>query len=118
LFGSSISAFAASRTYTDYQLYANWANNYTDIYPKTTNDQNIVNTVTRLYNTSSAVFWACNSSFSKISKTYTISNSQYNLPRTIVLTSTKKMGDFVGLGMEDGWTSSGRGVVSGKVDLK
>lgn len=119
LLSSSVSAFASGyRTYTNYQLYANWANNYTDIYAKTTNEQNIVNKVTKLYNTASAVFWACNSNYSRISNTYVIENTEYNIPKTIKLTSSKSVGDYVGMGMEDGFTSSGRGLVSGEVDLK
>lgn len=118
LLGSSISAFAAERTYTNYQLYANWANNYTNTYAKTTDSQSIKNTVTQLYNTASAVFWACDINNRQISNTYEISNKEYNLPVPMAITTTKNIGEDVGLGMEDGFTSSGRGLVSGKVDLK
>lgn len=45
-------------------------------------------------------------------------NQDYNVPKNITLTTTKVIDEDVGLGMEDEYTSSGRGIVSGKVDFR
>lgn len=121
LLSSSISAFAAGyQTYTDYQLYANYSSNYTNIHAKTTNDKFINNKMTRLYNTTTAVFWACNSGYTKISNAYEISNQEYNVVKQIGFTTLFKpgAGDSIGMGMQDAWSSSGRGLVSGSVDFR
>lgn len=119
LVGSTISAIAAGYvTYTDYQLYANYANNYTNVHTKTENSQYIDNIVTRMSNTTTTVFWAANSSYNKISNTYAVENTQYNQNFRMKFNFTYNKGSGVCMGMEDGWSSSGRGVVSGQVDFR
>lgn len=103
--------------YSGYTLPRAQGNNYTTQHSKTTTDNYIKNKVTALSSTSTATFWAANSSKTQISNDY---DQKVGSTATIKFTKSgyNKKGKEVMLGMENANWSLSYGFASGNVDFR
>lgn len=103
--------------YSGYTLPRCQGNNYTTQHAKKTADSYIKNKVTSLSSTSTATFWAANSSKTQISNDY---DQKAGSTATIKFTKKgyNKKGKEIMLGMENANWSLSYGFASGNVDFR
>jgi hypothetical protein len=114
---------AAFQKYTNYILFAECNNNYTKPHKKQTNDQHIVNHVTKYTNgITVAQFWACNSEtvgnygeHKVISKIVDFRKGQ---KKKITFTKRKNKGNKIRMAMEKSQKARESANVSGEVDFR
>lgn len=115
IFSTPLAVSAAYNVYTDYFLYSLCANNYTNAHVKTTDTQNIVNTVTSFKDTNKGNFWATDSNKNRISR---VAAQSVGTSSLLTFTKEKNRGDSVRLGMENFNQVATNAKVSGEVNFK
>lgn len=119
--GALLTAIGATNvfavSYSGYTLSRAQGNNYTTQHSKTTTENYIKNKVTALSNTSTATFWAADSSKTQISNDY---DQKVGSKATIKFTKSgyNKKGKEIMLGMENANWSLKNAFVSGNVDFR
>lgn len=110
----SVAAFASEIPYVGYKLGRFKQNNHTGYHEKATNDDYIKNVVENLSKTSTASFWADDSS-GKISKKY---NQKVSSTAKIKFNTNKDKGNDIRMTMENASFSVNDAFVAGRVDFR